>query len=398
MHRGFRYELKPTPAQAQTLREWVGVTRLVYNLCLEQRRDFWRQYRRQTGKALNWAAQSREVTDLRLAFDWISAVPRSALEQAVRDVEGAYSAFFSRRTGYPSPRAKGRHDSLRLQGRDVEFRRLNGKWSAVRLPKLGWVKYRDTRPLVGRVLHVTLSLRAGVWAVAVAQEIVADTPAMLPERVGIDRGIAHTLTLSTGEVFQAPALGDLSQRIVRARRVLGRRKRGSKRYSAQRAKLSRITARAARIRSDWTHRASSLIAARFGVVAIEALHVTSMTASAKGTVAEPGRKVRQKSGLNRAILEQCWGQFAQRLDYKLTDRGGMLIAVPAAYTSQTCAGCGVVDARSRKSQAVFACVHCGHEDNADVNAAKEILRRSTASMGVEGSHWRPAEALIMAAA
>lgn len=121
-----------------------------------------------------------------------------------------------------------------------------------------------------------------------------------------------------------------------------------------------------------------------------------MTASAKGTVEAPGRRVAQKSGLNRSILAQGWSIFADQLEYKLEAAGGRLIYVPAAYTSQTCADCGVVDARSRKSQAVFECVACGHADHADTNAARNILRGSTAF--VEEGHLRPpVEARTLAA-
>jgi putative transposase len=387
LHRGFRYALRPTPAQAQTLREWVGVTRLVYNLALEQRRDFWRQYRRATGMPLTWVTQSRELTDLRAQFDWIEAVPRGALDRAFRELHAAYVAFFTGRAGYPSPRVKGRHDSFGLQAKDVAVRRLNAKWSAVRLPKLGWVKFRDTRPALGRPLSISLALRAGRWTASFARELEHEAqPTCLPS-VGIDRGVAQTLMLSTGEAHQAPNVSAIAARRARAQRAAARGTRGSARNRRQKAAVAALSARAARIRADWCHRTSTDIARRFGVVAIEDLKITNMTAAGRG-----------KRGLNRSILEQCWGKFARFLDYKLTERGGVLISVPAAYTSQTCAGCGVVDARSRKSQAVFACVHCSHEDNADVNAAKEILRRSTALLDVEGSHWGPAEASIMAAA
>jgi putative transposase len=397
VHRGFRYRLRPTAAQAQILREWIGTNRFVYNLALEQRRDFWRQYMRQTGKPLTWAQQSLELTELRAQVDWIAAVPRCALEQSLRDLDKAFANFF-RGSGFPRPRRRGDDDTIRIPASEAALQALNEKWSAIRIPKLGLVKFRDTRPLAGRFLSATITHRDGVWYVALGQELPAGAVESRCGSVGIDRGVAQTLTLSTGEALQAPAMSALSVSTKVARRKLSRRLRGSGRYRSQRRKLSRLTAKAARVRSDWTHRVSRQIADRFGLVAIEALNVKAMTASAAGTLEAPGRNVRQKAGLNRSILEQCWGQFAQRLAYKIDERGGVLISVPAAYTSQTCAGCGVVDARSRKSQAVFACVHCDHTDNADVNAAKEILRRSTALMGVEGSHQRPAEALIMAAA
>jgi putative transposase len=398
LHRGYRYDLHPTSAQAKTLREWVGTVRFVYNLCLEQRRDFWRQFARQIGRPLSWAQQCREITALRAEVDWIAAVPRNALDQAVRDLDSAFGAFFAGRAGFPTPRRLGVNDAFRLRGVDVDLKRLSAKWSAVRLPKIGWVKFRDTRPMRGRRLSVTVSCRAGRWSVTFGQEIEREVQISSLPSVGIDRGVAKTLTLSTGDTIDVPRTIAIDRRRARAQKVLARCKRGSARRARQKARVAALSARAARIRADWCHLASTDIARRFGLVAIEDLKIASMTASAKGTVERPGRNVRQKAGLNRSIIEQCWGKFATFLEYKLTERGGVLISVPAAYTSQTCASCGVVDARSRKSQAVFACVHCDHTDNADVNAAKEILRRSTAWLGGEGAHIAPAEPPIMAAA
>jgi putative transposase len=133
--------------------------------------------------------------------------------------------------------------------------------------------------------------------------------------------------------------------------------------------------RVANARKDFLHKTSTTIAKNHGVVVLEALKVRNMSASAKGTAVEPGKMVRQKAGLNRAILDQGWGMFSRFLGYKLADRGGVLIEVPAAYTSQTCAECGVVDARNRLDQARFVCTSCGHEANADTNAAIIILKR-----------------------
>jgi putative transposase len=387
LHRGFRYELRPTPAQAQTLTEWIGVVRLVYNLAWEQRRDFWRQYRQAAGRSLSWPSQSLEVTALRAEHDWISAVPRPPLEQALRDLDKAFAAFFAGRARYPTPRVRFANDAMRFPAMECSVRRLNAKWSAIRLPKLGWVKFRDTRPMRGRLLSATVSLKAGRWAVSFARAIEHEAASPLATSVGIDRGVVRTLTLSTGEHMQAPNQARLIGRRKRAQRALARCKLGSSRRAAARARVAALSARTARVRTDWCHRASTDIARRFGLVAIEALRVVNMTASGRG-----------KSGLNRSILEQCWGRFATFLEYKLEERGGTLISVPAAYTSQTCASCGVVDARSRESQAVFRCVHCDHTDNADVNAAHEILRRSTAGLGVEGSRRGPVEPSIMAAA
>jgi putative transposase len=127
-------------------------------------------------------------------------------------------------------------------------------------------------------------------------------------------------------------------------------------------------------RKDFLHKQSLAIAKNHGIVKIEKLLVQNMTGSAKGTTEAPGKNVKAKSGLNRSILDQGWGMFATMLGYKLSERGGELIYVDPAYTSQACAECGSIDAANRKDQATFICIHCGHADNADTNAARNILQ------------------------
>jgi putative transposase len=289
------------------------------------------------------------------------------------------------RAGYPSPRKKGVNDAFRFQGREIETRKLNAKWSAVRLPKIGWVKYRSTRPLIGKTLNATVSLSADGWHIAFACEVEHAAVATDLPSVGIDRGVANTLTLSTGEHLRLPAsLADLDRRKRKAQRVLSRRKRGSARYAKARRRVAALQARAARIRRDWQHKASLNIARRFGAVVLESLATKNMTRSAKGTMDAPGTNVRQKAGLNRAILEQSWFGFETMLAYKLDERGGYLAKVDPRFTSQTCSACGTVDRESRESQASFCCRHCGFCAHADLNAAINIERRwNTPLLSVE---------------
>ncbi len=128
------------------------------------------------------------------------------------------------------------------------------------------------------------------------------------------------------------------------------------------------------------HKVSTVISKNHAVVVLENLKVGNMTRSAKGTVEAPGRNIRQKSGLNKSILDQGWGLLKQMLEYKLRWSGGMLLLVDPAYTSQTCSVCGHVDAGNRTDQKTFHCLHCGHEAHADVNAAKNILARGLESL------------------
>lgn len=392
MLRGFRFPLHPTAAQAETIGQWVGVTRLVYNLALEQRRDFWRQYQACEGRSISLASQGRELTALRAEFDWIAAVPQTVQEAALNDLDKAYAAFF-RGGGYPTPRCLGLNDTARLRGREVQVRSLNAKWAEAKLPKVGWVRFRQTRPLPTTVKTATITRTSGEWHITFACDIGAP-PATLSHLpgVGIDRGVANAISLSNGEHINLPDAARLQKVAARAQRILARRRRGSRRYAKQRSRVSRLRAKDARIRKHHLHIASLGIARRFGAVALEELKIVAMTRRARD------KGVRQKAGLNRSILAQGWGMFATMLEYKLEAVGGRLIYVPAAFTSQTCSACGVVDARSRKNQAVFACVHCGHEGHADTNAALEIQRRSTALLLAEGGHLRhPVEPRTLAA-
>ena len=198
------------------------------------------------------------------------------------------------------------------------------------------------------------------------------------------------LMLSDGTSYSLPAsVSDLDRRIRKAQRIASRRKRGSVRHAKAQRRVAALKARQARIRKHWAHEATTQIARRFGTVVIERLRTKNMTASASGTIAEPGRNVAQKRGLNRAILNVGWHQIETMLLYK----AHRLVKVNPAYTSQTCSACGTVDSRGRNSQARFACPCCGFRANADHNAAINILRRNTASMIVEEGHRLSVEAI-----
>lgn len=395
INRGYRFKLYPTKDQANLFIQFAGVCRAVYNLAFEQRRDHWRLFKSRTGKSISYPSQARELTALRAEYDWVAAVHVTPLQQALRDLDRSYKTFFDGGSKYPSPRKKGLNESFRFQGREVQTRKLNAKWSDVKLPKIGWVRYRDTRLLTGKLNNATISQTADGWHISFNIAIEHVTPASaLPISVGIDRGVAQTLALSTGEIMvMPPSLAALERRKRKAKRVLSRRRRGSARYAKQRRRVAAIQAKQVSIRKDWHHRAALDLSKRFGTVVLESLNIKSMTASAKGTLAKPGRRVRQKSGLNRSILNQGWHIFETLLAYKLEQRGGHLCKVPAHFTSLTCAECGAVDRKSRKSQARFICHHCGHAANADTNAAINILRRNTSSMVVEEGRWLSVEAI-----
>ncbi|WP_051949314.1 RNA-guided endonuclease TnpB family protein [Methylosinus sp. PW1] len=377
--RGFRYRLDPTDEQELMFRKFAGVCRAVYNAALHQREVFWRQHLRTEGRHVSYVGQAAELTALRAEFDWIREVSQACEQQALRDLDNAFQRFFDGVSGYPTPRRKGKNDGFRFQGRNVEVEKLNRNWSRVKLPKIGWVRFRDTRPMVGKLKNVTVSLDSLGWHVSFAREIEHEAPANIAPAVGIDRGVANSIAMSTGEMdsIGKERLAVLDRRRRKHQRDLSRRKRGSQRYGKTRKRVAAVAAKGARVREHFNHVRTTRIVRNFGTVCIEDLNIANMTASAKGTVEEPGKNVAQKAGLNRSILEQGWGQFEEFLTYKLAASGGVLVKVDPRNTSRKCSNCGHIDARNRESQASFRCVECGHEAHADVNAAINILQAGT---------------------
>ena len=212
--------------------------------------------------------------------------------------------------------------------------------------------------------------RSGRWHVAFAH--VPD-PVPSPgngEVVGVDRGVAVSAALSTGEMLRCPGLSSREQeRLLRLERKLARARRGANRRARVKGQVARMKAREADRRKDWTEKTSTDLARRFDLIRIEDLQVQKMTRSAKGTKEKPGKNVKAKAGLNRGISRSAWGKLATRLEEKAP---GRVEKVPSAYTSQRCSACGHVALESRESQALHQCVACGFACNADVNAAINI--------------------------
>jgi putative transposase len=296
-------------------------------------------------------------------------------QQALRDFSQAIAAFLDsgNAAGRPSWRKAGRDEGFRIVGRGSqwEVRRLSRKIGQVWVPKAGWVRFRWSRavPTDVKSYRVTLD-RAGRWHIAFAA-IPAPVPAPGYDKVvGIDLGVVVSAALSTGELLHVPGLTWREQtRLRRLERKLARAKRGSARRKKVRLAIARLRVRETDRRKDWAEKKTTDIAQRFDLIKVEDLRIKNMTQSAKGTRENPGRNVRQKAGLNRGILRSGWGLLVRRLEEKAP---GRVERINPRFTSQRCSACGLVDAKSRKSQARFVCTACGYACHADVNAARNI--------------------------
>jgi transposase len=367
-----RFRLLPTPAQETALRDHCGHARYIWNLAVEQH-SHWRPGRK---GAPDYLEQCRQLTQARAEHPWLAAGSQTVQQQALRDFGRAMAAFFdpgnpARR---PSWRKASRDEGFRIagrRGRQWDVRRVSRHVGQAWVPKAGWVRFRWSRdvPPGAKSYRVTMD-RAGRWHIAFA---VIPAPVPAPgngQAVGIDRGVAVAAALSTGETLHAPALHARERtRLRRMQRRLARAKRGSNRRGRVKHAIARLRARETDRRKDWAEKTSTGIARRFDLIRVEDLQITNMTRSAKGTLGDPGRNVRQKAGLNRGILGSGWGLLVRRLEDKAP---GRVEKIRPAFTSQRCSACGHVDRDSRESQAVFRCTACGFACHADVNAAINI--------------------------
>ena len=213
-----------------------------------------------------------------------------------------------------------------------------------------------------------LKRTGGKWYAIVCFAVAIEEPADNGHAIGVDMN-AGQVADSDGDIHPAPDTRGLEARGRRLQRRIGRRKKGSRRREKALRHLAKVRRKIANRRRNWHHHVSRTLAGKAGTVVVEDLKTANMTRTAKGTVDEPGRNVAQKSGLNRVILNTGWAALRQMLEYKAAN----VVSVNPAYTSQTCHGCGTADSRSRRSQAEFICVACGHAANADLNAAANIL-------------------------
>jgi len=309
-----------------------------------------------------WWKQSEE-------YGWLSAVHSQVLQQCLKDLERAYTNLFAGRTAPPRYRKKFLADSFRYpQGFKLDGRH-------VYLPMVGWVEFWESRPLDGTVKNVTISRQGKHWFVAFQVEIELPEPVHpATADVGIDLGIATFAATSNG-VLHPPL--NAYRRVAAKKARMQRKLAGMVKYSQNWKKLQRRIAqldiRTANCRHDFLHKLSTETSKNHAVIVLEDLQVKHMSKSTKGSVEEPGRNVAQKSGLNKAILDQGWGMFRQMLEYKQAWRGGAVIAVYPRYTSQTCPKCEHITKLNRPQQALFSCVACGYTYHADIVAAKNIL-------------------------
>lgn len=392
--KAYKFRLEPTPEQSQRLRQLCGCARFVWNLGLAETKRI-----PGSGEKLPSAFELNRMLTVWKKMPghiFLQDAYTDNLQQKLKDLHAAWKRCFDKKLAAKAPVWKRKNegrDSIRFVNFEKYCRLENRR---VKLPSgLGWVKFRQSQRVNGKIKNATISQLAGQWYISFQVEVETAEPNHTSTTiVGLDAGVTKLATLSDGTVYQPVNSFKASQRkLATLQRQLSRKVKFSSNWQKQKRKVQRLHSHIANIRRDYLHKVTSEISKNHAMIVIEDLKVSNMSKSAKGTAEQHGRNVKAKSGLNRSILDQGWYEMRRQLEYKQLWRGGQVLAVPPAYTSQRCACCGHTAKENRLSQSKFVCQACGYTANADVNGARNILAAGHAVLACGGmmQSGRPSE-------
>jgi len=381
LRKAYKYRMKTRASDELLMKQFAGCCRFVWNKALALQKE-----RLDAGeRTLGYNKMALLLPSWKTDHPFLNEAPSQALQQVLMNLDRAVKdAFDPKQPDKHFPTFKKKFVS-RDSFRYPQGFRLEGP--KVFLPKLGWISFRKSRPTEGVPRNITVSRKGSHWFVSIQTETEVSEPAHPSGSiVGIDCGVTRFATLSDG-TFHEPrhAFRKMELKLAREQRKLARKTKRSNNWQKQKERITRLHIRIADMRNDYLHKLSTTISKSHAVVVLEELKVKHMSASARGTSASPGKNVKQKSGLNKSILDQGWGNFRLYLEYKQAQRGGWVLYINPAYTSQTCSGCGHIHPGNRKSQAKFVCRSCGLETNADLNAAINISRAGHARLACQAN-------------
>ncbi|MEH8072812.1 transposase [Gallibacterium anatis] len=362
----------PNGNQIRRIKQFCGCSRFVFNRALAWQNE---QYEQDNSFKFSYTKIANLLPQWKKELVWLKECHSQVLQQSLKDLESAFKNFFQQRADFPKFKKKGLKERFRFpQGCKLEQQN-----NRLYLPKIGWVRYRNSREVVGEIKNVAVSHKCGRFFVSIQTEFEYEIPMHKGGEIGIDMGIARFATLSNGEYFEpVNAFKTYKGKLAKLQKRLKNKVKFSQNWQKLKAKIAKLHHKIANCRKDFLHKISTQISKNHAMIYIEDLQVSNMSKSAKGTVEAHGKNVKQKSGLNRSILDQSWFEFRRQLDYKTQWQGGFLVAVPAQNTSRTCPCCGHVAKENRQTQANFECVECGYTENADVVGALNVLGRGRA--------------------
>lgn len=354
IYKTYKYKLRPSKSQVKTFNHWLSSCRFLYNNALEHRSTVYSS----GGGSVRKYDQYNELPNIKKDLPWLAEVYSDTLQEVLDRVDTAFQSFFKKKgTGYPKFHNKHTFNSFVFKR---SYKLENNK---IKLPKIGWVPYFNSRdiPENGKMKYASIIRESNQYYICICVEfdakpiIVDDSQA-----IGIDVGVKRFASLSDGTVIDSPYFlePNLNKLRILQRRMF-RQKKGSNSRNKTKNQISKLHRKIKHQRKDFLHKTTSKIVSDYSSVYVENLKIKNMT--------------KLNSTLSRRMLDNGFFTFKEQLQYKCEFAQKQFHAVPPQYTSQKCSSCGETDRNSRLSQSQYVCTSCGLTINADANAAKNIL-------------------------
>ncbi len=390
-NQAYKFRLYPTRKQLARLQETLDACHHLYNAALTERRDAYHFHVKQHPNyydesirkersleiGINYYSQANQLPEIKELREEYCDIHSQVLQDVLRRVQKAFDAFFRRckngqEPGYPRFQGKGRYDSFTYPQAGFSLTHDN----RITLSKIGSIKVKLHREIKGIIKTCTIKREGDAWYVVLACEVEHEQLEECQEAVGIDLGLLHFATLSTGETIENPRhYRKAEQRLERLQQALSRKKRGSHRRRKAVKQVAKAHRKVANQRRDFLHRQSRKLVKAYGTMVFEELQPANMSKRPKPKQDENGKYLPNgaaaKGGLNKSIGDAGWGLFQQFCTYKAANAGRAVLFVNPQYTSQVCSGCGQVRQKNL-SERWHSCA-CGTELDRDHNAALNIL-------------------------